>query len=40
VLGIPTHAPKIRALKQEAELAVTIDTDTIPHKVLLARGAI
>ena len=40
VIGTPVDAPKMKALKDGAKVAVSIDTDTMPHKVLLVRGAI
>lgn len=38
--GTPVDAPKMRALKNGAKVAVTIDTDVMPHKVLMIRGTI
>ncbi len=38
VLGTPPDAPKMRALRQNPMVALTIDTDTFPYKVLLLRG--
>jgi hypothetical protein len=38
VLGTPADAPKLRALTQNPKVALTIDTDTFPYKVLLLRG--
>ena len=40
VLGTPLTAPKMKALKKNAKVALTIDTDTWPHKVLQIRGTI
>ena len=40
VLGTPLTAPKMKALKKNTKVALTIDTDTWPHKVLQIRGAI
>jgi len=40
VFGTPADAPKTKALTDGAQVAVTIDTDTMPHKVLLIRGTI
>ncbi len=40
VLGTPPDAPKMKALKDGAKVAITIDSDTMPHKVLLIRGSI
>ena len=38
VLGTPPNAPKVKVLPQNPKVALTIDTDTWPHKVLLIRG--
>ena len=38
VLGTPLTAPKTRALRQNSKVALTIDTNTWPHKVLQIRG--
>jgi len=38
VLGTPPKAPKIKALMQNPKVALTIDDDQFPHKVLLVRG--
>ena len=38
VLGTPLDAPKLKALRDGAKVALTIDNDTMPHKVLLVRG--
>jgi hypothetical protein len=38
VLGSPIAAPKVNALRQNPQVAVSIDSDTWPHKVLLMRG--
>ncbi|MDQ3928176.1 MAG: pyridoxamine 5'-phosphate oxidase family protein [Chloroflexota bacterium] len=38
VLGTPPDAPKMKALKDGAKVALTIDSDRMPHKVLLIRG--
>ena len=40
VLAGPTDAPKMNVLKDGAKVALTIDSDTMPHKVLLIRGSI
>lgn len=40
VFGTPADAPKMRALKNGTVVAVTIDTDAMPHKVLFVRGPI
>jgi hypothetical protein len=39
VLGTPLTAPKIKALDQNPKVALTIDTNTWPHKVLQIRGS-
>ena len=33
-----TNAPKVRALRKNPKVALTIDTDTMPPHVLLVRG--
>jgi hypothetical protein len=38
VLGTFPEAPKMKALGDGAKVALTIDSDTMPHKVLLVRG--
>jgi hypothetical protein len=38
VLAGPEKAPKVKALQQNPNVAVTIDGNTWPHKVLLLRG--
>jgi hypothetical protein len=38
VLGSPSDAPKVRALRERPEVAVTIDTVQWPPHVLLIRG--
>jgi PPOX class probable F420-dependent enzyme len=38
VLGTPPRAPKLKALTRNPKVAVTIDSDTWPHRVLLIRG--
>jgi len=38
VLGTPSKAPKLKALAKNSKVALTIDDDTFPHKVLLVRG--
>ena len=38
VLGTGRDFPKIKALRQNPQVAVTIDTEAYPHKVLLIRG--
>jgi hypothetical protein len=40
VFGGPTDAPKMQALHDGAKVAVTIDSDTMPHEVLLLRGTV
>lgn len=40
VLGTPPDAPKMKALRAGDAVALTIDSDTMPHKVLLIRGPI
>ena len=38
VIGTPTKAPKLKALRINSKVALTIDDNTFPHKVLMARG--
>jgi general stress protein 26 len=38
VMATPTTAPKVKALSKNAKVALTIDSDTWPHKVLQVRG--
>lgn len=40
VLGTPPDAPKTKALKDGDKVALTIDSDHMPHDVLLIRGAV
>lgn len=40
VLGTPPDAPKMKVLQDGDQVALTIDSDTRPYKVLLLRGAI
>ena len=39
VLGTPPKAPKLKALAENPKVALTIDDDNFPHKVLLVRGS-
>jgi hypothetical protein len=38
ILGTPLKAPKTRALRDGSKVALTIDTNDWPHKVLQIRG--
>src|ERR1700686_5456798 len=38
VLGTPSKAPKVKALAKNPKVALTIDDNTFPHKVVLVRG--
>jgi len=38
VLGTPLKAPKLKVLGSRPEVAVTIDTDDFPYRVLSTRG--
>jgi len=38
VLATPPKAPKLKALAKRPKVALTIDDNTFPHKVLLVRG--
>jgi len=39
VIGTATNSPKLRALRANPKVALTIDTNTFPPHVLLVRGA-
>ena len=39
MLGTPPKAPKLKALAENPKVALTIDDDNFPHKVLLVRGS-
>jgi hypothetical protein len=38
VMGTWPHSPKVKALRQDPRVALTIDTPTLPFKVLMIRG--
>ena len=38
VMATPPKAPKLKALAKNSKVALTIDDNTFPHKVLLIRG--
>src|SRR5215469_7849861 len=38
VMGTPPKAPKLKALKKNPKVALTIDDNQFPHRVLLLRG--
>jgi PPOX class probable F420-dependent enzyme len=38
VMGSPPKAPKLKALARNPKVALTIDDNAFPHKVLLIRG--
>jgi nitroimidazol reductase NimA-like FMN-containing flavoprotein (pyridoxamine 5'-phosphate oxidase superfamily) len=38
VVGTPLKAPKLKALAQNPKVALTIDDNDFPHRVLLVRG--
>jgi hypothetical protein len=40
VLGSPPNAPKIKSLRKNPKVAITIDDNNFPHKVLLIRGSV
>jgi len=40
VLGGPPDAPKMKVLRDGDKVALTIDSDSMPYKVLMVRGAI
>jgi PPOX class probable F420-dependent enzyme len=39
VIGTPVKAPKVKALTKNPRVALTIDDNDFPHKVLLVRGS-
>jgi hypothetical protein len=39
VMGTPARAPKLKALAKNPKVALTIDDNIFPHKVLLVRGS-
>ncbi|HET6181796.1 MAG TPA: pyridoxamine 5'-phosphate oxidase family protein [Candidatus Sulfotelmatobacter sp.] len=38
IMGTPPKAPKLRSLAKNPKVAITIDNNEMPHKVLLIRG--
>jgi len=38
IIGSPQNAPKLKALAADPRVALTIDDNSFPHKVLLVRG--
>lgn len=38
VLGTPPNAPKVKALRKNPKVALTIDDNQFPHRVLMVRG--
>ncbi len=40
VLGTPPDAPKMKVLRDGVKIALTIDSDTAPYKVLMIRGTV
>ena len=40
VLATPPKAPKLKALAKNPKVALTIDDNSFPHKVLLVRGSV
>jgi len=40
VMASPPKAPKLKALAKNPKVALTIDDNTFPHKVLLIRGSV
>ena len=38
VLGTPPNAPKVKALRKNPKIALTIDDNQFPHRVLMIRG--
>ncbi|MDQ3044823.1 MAG: pyridoxamine 5'-phosphate oxidase family protein [Chloroflexota bacterium] len=40
VMGSDPNSPKVDALRANPDVALTIDTDDFPHKVLMVRGKV
>ena len=40
VMATPSRAPKLKGLAKNPKVALTIDENTFPHKVLLVRGSV
>ena len=40
IIGTPRTAPKLKALLKNPKVALTIDTNTWPHKILQIRGTV
>jgi hypothetical protein len=40
IMATPPKAPKLKALAKNPKVALTIDDNTFPHKVLLVRGTV
>ena len=40
VMGTPLKAPKLKALKKNPKVALTIDDNQFPHRVLMVRGTV
>ena len=40
VMATPPKAPKLKALRKNPKVAVTIDNNEFPHRVLLLRGSV
>jgi len=40
VIWTPPKAPKLKALRVNSKVALTIDDNTFPHKVLMVRGTV
>ena len=40
VMGTPPKAPKLKALAKNPKVALTIDDNIFPHKVLMVRGTV
>ena len=40
VMATPSKAPKLKGLAKNPKVALTIDENTFPHKVLLVRGSV
>lgn len=38
IMGTPSNTPKVKALRKNPKVAITIDDNQFPHRVLMVRG--
>lgn len=38
IMGTPPNSPKVKALRKNPKVAITIDDNQFPHRVLMVRG--